>query len=83
MLLLQAIAQQELILLVLILERLTKALAAASSQLPPHAYTLAEGAWCLVQHMMHEGLPKASMHAVSILLPVKTLLFLYVLTILI
>ncbi|CAL8465380.1 g4916 [Coccomyxa elongata] len=59
----QAIAQQELILLVLILERLTKALAAASSQLPPHAYTLAEGAWCLVHHVMLEGLPKASMHA--------------------
>lgn len=69
MLLLQAMVQQELTSLMWLLERLTSALAAASSQIPSHVNALADGAWCLVQHVMHEGLPKASMHAVSMLLP--------------
>ncbi|BDA50111.1 probable helicase SEN1 at C-terminar half [Coccomyxa sp. Obi] len=59
----QAMVQQELTSLMLLLERLTNALAAASSQIPSHYSTLAESAWCLVQHVMHEGLQKASMHA--------------------
>ncbi len=67
MMLLQAMVQQELATLVLLLEGLTIVLAAAFPQMPSHLHTLAEGAWFLVRHVMHEGLPKASMHAVSTL----------------
>ncbi len=62
---LKALVHQEMTALLVLLERLTKAMAATWQQIPPNLQTLAEGSWCLVLNLLQEGLSKVSVHAVS------------------